>query len=159
MVCDTPRKSSMPPSVTMNGCSLSRVINKPWPRPISTATPSATGNADPERVAQAADLGRRELGDEHARQADHRSDRQIDAAGDDHERDADREDPEHRDLARGVDRRSSRPRNPGSDVQSARHISDQRDVSFPSSLPSPTMPHLAAAATVPVIKVAIALLA
>ncbi len=42
MVCETPRISSMPPSVTMNGCSLSRVISRPWPRPTSSTTASAT---------------------------------------------------------------------------------------------------------------------
>ena len=43
IVCETPRSSSMPPSVTMNGWSLSRVMSSPWTRPMSSATPSATG--------------------------------------------------------------------------------------------------------------------
>ena len=50
------------------------------------------GDADPERVAEAARARRRELGDDHAGQADDRADRQVDPAGDDHERHADRED-------------------------------------------------------------------
>ena len=58
-------------------------------------------DADPERVARAAGcVGERDLGDEHAGQADDRADRQVDAAGDDDEADADREDAEHRDLPR-----------------------------------------------------------
>ena len=42
-VCDNPRISSIPPRVTMKGCSLSRVMSNPCPRPISRATAKATG--------------------------------------------------------------------------------------------------------------------
>ena len=45
MVWLTPRSSSMPPRVTMNGCKSSRVISSPCSSPMAAATTSTSGIA------------------------------------------------------------------------------------------------------------------
>ena len=103
IVCDTPRRRSMPPSVTMNGCSLEPRDEEALQEADEERRAERDGNADPERVAEAACRRRRELGDDHAGQADDRANREIDPAGDDDEADAEGVDAEHGDLPRRVD--------------------------------------------------------
>ena len=104
IVCETPRSSSMPPSVTMNGCRLRRVISGPWIEADQQRDGHRDGDAEPERVARSRRRSAAEsLAMMHAGQADDRADREVDAAGDDDEGDADGEDPEHRDLPGGVE--------------------------------------------------------
>ena len=89
----------------MNGCSLRRVISSPWARPDQQRHGERHDGCRATASGRQAALSPcdESLAMMHAGEADHRADRQVDAAGDDHERDADREDAEHRDLARGVD--------------------------------------------------------
>ena len=79
-------------------------MSVPCRRPMSSAVPSATGIPIQSEWPSPPAAGDESLGDQHAGQADDRPNRQVDPAGDDHEPDAEGVDPEHRDLARRVDR-------------------------------------------------------
>ena len=84
--------------MTMNGCSRSRVMSRPWTAPSSA--PSAT-IASTRRGPGEVPLGQHHR-QQHAEQRERRSDRQVDAAGDDDQAEAEAEDPERADQPRRV---------------------------------------------------------
>ncbi len=89
-----PRKSSIDPSVTTNGCTPRRAITRPWATPITSDDSSPASDRGDDADVQV----HGEVAGGHRGDADHRADRQVDAAGDDHHRLAEREQRDQRDV-------------------------------------------------------------
>jgi hypothetical protein len=112
-------------------------------------------DTDPQWVAEATGFAGRHSRDDHAGQADHRANRQVDAAGDDDERDTNRENPEHGYLTRRVHdvRGAQEVRVRGPERDAHEHQRQQHSQLTPhdgDTLPSPV------ASSLPVINPAIA---